>query len=126
VLLDGVAHDLAQRLSSRPFPARPPCTFSIGVKGRIGRYPQTPKRGLVGRPARARPFVKTHDPLSPFGLMFGAAAFVAALTPSMLPRPGVTRGRVRSCLRDPLPATSKFEEALKLARFSEVALDPLE
>jgi hypothetical protein len=65
-------------------------------------------------------------PLSPFGLMFGAAAFVAALTPSMLPRPGVTRGRVRSCLRDPLPATSKFEEALKLARFSEVALDPLE
>ena len=38
----------------------------------------------------------------------------------------VTRGRVRSCLRDPLPATSKFEEALKLARFSEVALDPLE
>ena len=30
------------------------------------------------------------------------------------------------CLRDiPLQATGKFEEALKLARFSEVALDPL-
>jgi uncharacterized membrane protein len=31
-------------------------------------------------------------PLSPFGLILGAAAFVAALTPSMIPRPGVLQG----------------------------------
>jgi uncharacterized membrane protein len=31
-------------------------------------------------------------PLSPFGLMLGAGAFVAALTPSMIPRPGVFQG----------------------------------
>jgi uncharacterized membrane protein len=31
-------------------------------------------------------------PLSPLGLMLGAAAFVAALTPSMIPRPGVLQG----------------------------------
>jgi uncharacterized membrane protein len=30
--------------------------------------------------------------LSPFGLILGAAAFVAALTPSMIPRPGVLQG----------------------------------
>ena len=29
---------------------------------------------------------------SPFGLILGAAAFVAALTPSMIPRPGVLQG----------------------------------
>src|SRR5271170_2885318 len=31
-------------------------------------------------------------PLSAFGLILGAAAFVAALTPSMIPRPGVLQG----------------------------------
>ena len=31
-------------------------------------------------------------PLSPLGLMLGAAAFVAALTPGMIPRPGVLQG----------------------------------
>jgi uncharacterized membrane protein len=31
-------------------------------------------------------------PLSPFGLILGGAAFVAALTPSMIPRPGVLQG----------------------------------
>src|ERR1700722_260043 len=31
-------------------------------------------------------------PLSPLGLMLRAAAFVAALTPSMIPRPGVLQG----------------------------------
>src|SRR5271167_1084860 len=31
-------------------------------------------------------------PLSPLGLILGAAAFVAALTPSMIPRPGVLQG----------------------------------
>ena len=31
-------------------------------------------------------------PLSPFGLMLGALGFVAALTPSMIPRPGVLQG----------------------------------
>jgi uncharacterized membrane protein len=31
-------------------------------------------------------------PLSPFGLILGAAAFVAALTPSMIPRPGILQG----------------------------------
>jgi uncharacterized membrane protein len=31
-------------------------------------------------------------PLSPFGLIVGAAAFVAALTPSMIPRPGLLQG----------------------------------
>ena len=31
-------------------------------------------------------------PLSPLGLMLGAAAFVAALTPSMILRPGVLQG----------------------------------
>src|SRR5690349_5489874 len=31
-------------------------------------------------------------PLSPFGLLLGSAAFVAALTPSMIPRPGVLQG----------------------------------
>jgi uncharacterized membrane protein len=31
-------------------------------------------------------------PLSPFGLILGAAAFVAALTPSMIPRHGVLQG----------------------------------
>jgi uncharacterized membrane protein len=36
--------------------------------------------------------LKWFAPLSPFGLMLGAAAFVAALTPSMIPRPGVLQG----------------------------------
>ena len=31
-------------------------------------------------------------PLSPFGMLLGAVAFVAALTPSMIPRPGVLQG----------------------------------
>jgi uncharacterized membrane protein len=31
-------------------------------------------------------------PLSPFGLILGGAGFVAALTPSMIPRPGVLQG----------------------------------
>jgi uncharacterized membrane protein len=31
-------------------------------------------------------------PLSPLGLILGAAAFVASLTPSMIPRPGVLQG----------------------------------
>ena len=31
-------------------------------------------------------------PLSPFGMILGTAAFVAALTPSMIPRPGVLQG----------------------------------
>jgi uncharacterized membrane protein len=31
-------------------------------------------------------------PLSPFGLILGAAAFLAALTPSVIPRPGVLQG----------------------------------
>src|SRR3974390_2747771 len=31
-------------------------------------------------------------PLSPFGLILGAAGFVAALTPSMIPRPAVLQG----------------------------------
>jgi uncharacterized membrane protein len=31
-------------------------------------------------------------PLSPFGLILGALAFLAALTPSMIPRPGVLQG----------------------------------
>jgi uncharacterized membrane protein len=31
-------------------------------------------------------------PLSPFGLILGAAAFLAALTPSMIPRPAVLQG----------------------------------
>src|SRR6516165_4017474 len=31
-------------------------------------------------------------PLSPYGLILGAAAFVAVLTPSMIPRPGVLQG----------------------------------
>jgi uncharacterized membrane protein len=31
-------------------------------------------------------------PLSPFGLILGAAGFVATLTPSMIPRPGVVQG----------------------------------
>jgi uncharacterized membrane protein len=31
-------------------------------------------------------------PVSPFGLLLGSAAFVAALTPSMIPRPGVLQG----------------------------------
>ena len=35
---------------------------------------------------------KWFAPLSPFGLLLGAAAFVAALTPSMIPRPGVLQG----------------------------------
>jgi uncharacterized membrane protein len=36
--------------------------------------------------------LKWFAPLSPFGLILGAAAFVAALTPSMIPRPGVLQG----------------------------------
>jgi uncharacterized membrane protein len=36
--------------------------------------------------------LKLFAPLSPFGLILGAAAFVAALTPSMIPRPGVLQG----------------------------------
>ena len=31
-------------------------------------------------------------PLSPLGLILGAVAFVAALTPSMIPRPGLLQG----------------------------------
>ena len=31
-------------------------------------------------------------PLSPFGMILGAVAFIAALTPSMIPRPGVLQG----------------------------------
>jgi uncharacterized membrane protein len=31
-------------------------------------------------------------PLSPFGLILGSLGFVAALTPSMIPRPGVLQG----------------------------------
>jgi hypothetical protein len=62
-------------------------------------------------------------PLSPFGLIFGAAAFVAALTPSTIPAP-VLQG-VECGLAFAVHSWRQASFRRTNTRFSKVDLDPL-